>query len=67
MMKSDHYNGQWGTSNAPEKCPDCGNDWFGAERLHTGDDNGLGGWEDWMYCQHCGCELFFPVVNPPCD
>lgn len=60
---SDHRDGQWGASDAPDHCPDCGARWANSERLHTGDDKGIGGWEDWMHCKACGCELFYPVTH----
>lgn len=64
-MGTDHHDGQWGTSDAPEKCPDCGDTWSTGERLHTGDSNGIGGWEDLVHCKACGCEMFFPVTHRP--
>lgn len=64
-MGTDRHDGMWGTSDAPDRCPECGEEWFGGERLHTSDDKGIGGWEDWMYCKACGCELFYPVVHRP--
>ncbi len=59
---TDYHAGQFGTSDTPDNCPECGAEWTSAERLHTGDDKGIGGWEDWMYCS-CGCEMFFPVTH----
>ena len=53
-----------GESSSPDNCPDCGEVWSASERLHTGDDNGWGGWEDWCFCKACGCELFYPVLDP---
>jgi len=61
--KRDHFDGQWGTSDAPDNCTECGTEWANGERLHTGDDKGIGGWEDWMHCSACGCEMFFPVTH----
>ncbi len=60
---NNELDGQMGTSDAPDNCTDCGALWSSSERLHTGDSNGLGGWEDWMYCKACGCEMFFPVTH----
>ena len=59
----DRHAGQGGTSDAPNDCPDCAAEWSSRERLHTGDDNGIGGWEDWMHCKACGCEMFSPVTH----
>lgn len=59
----DHFDGQWGISDATDNCTDCGAEWSSGERLHTGDDKGIGGWEDWMHCKACGCEMFFPVTH----
>lgn len=61
---TDYQAGQFGTSDAPAHCTDCGAEWAESERLHTGDDKGVGGWEDWMHCKACGCEMFFPVTRP---
>jgi hypothetical protein len=60
---NDDHAGQWGTSDAPSNCTECGAEWSSGERLHTGDSNGIGGWEDWMFCRACGCEMFFPVTH----
>lgn len=60
---TDYSAGQWGTSDAPDDCTDCGAVWSSGERLHTGDENGIGGWEDWRHCKACGCEMFFPVTH----
>ena len=60
---NDDLAGQFGTSDAPDNCTECGAEWANGERLHTGDDKGIGGWEDWMYCRTCGCEMFFPVTH----
>lgn len=60
-VSADHA-GQWGQSEASDNCTECGAIWSDSERLHTGDSNGIGGWEDWMYCKACGCEMFFPVT-----
>ncbi len=60
---SDYHDGQWGSSDAPDNCIDCGEPWSSGERLHTGDDKGIGGWEDWLYCAACKREWFFPVVH----
>jgi hypothetical protein len=62
---TDRHDGQRGTSGAPDNCHDCGADWSAEECVHTGDDKGIGGWEDWRYCQACGCEMFFPVIHRP--
>ena len=64
-MTTDYHDGMFGEADIPEKCPDCGEEWFGGERLHTGDDKGIGGWESWMHCEACGAEMFFPVVRRP--
>ena len=61
--ESDSLAGQFGTSDAPDNCTECGAEWASGERLHTGDDKGIGGWEDWMYCEACGCDMFFPVTH----
>mgnify|MGYP003405857163 FL=1 len=55
--------GMFGESDAPDNCIDCGKQWASSERLHTDDDKGIGGWEDWMYCAACKQEWFFPVVR----
>lgn len=60
---TDYQAGQFGTSDAPDNCTECGAEWANGERLHTGDDKGIGGWEDWMHCKACGCEMFFPVTR----
>lgn len=65
---TDRQAGQFGTSDAPNNCTECGAEWTNGERLHAGDDKGIGGWEDWMHCKACGCEMFFPVTarhEPP--
>ena len=62
---TDDQAGQFGDSEAPDTCPQCGAEWSHSERLHTGDDQALGGWEDWMYCAICRCELFYPVTTMP--
>lgn len=54
----------FGESNAPDNCPECGKAWASSERLHTGDADGIGGWEDWMHCG-CGCQMFYPVTIRP--
>lgn len=64
-MATDHHDGQFGAADVPDNCPDCGDQWSAGERLHTGDTNGIGGWEQWMYCEACGCEMFFPVTHRP--
>jgi hypothetical protein len=64
-MPTDHQDGQFGAADVPENCPDCGDQWSSGERVRTGDDRGIGGWEDWLYCESCGCEMFFPVVHRP--
>lgn len=35
------------------------------EAVATLAENGIGGWEDWMHCGACRCEMFFPVVHRP--
>jgi hypothetical protein len=60
---SANYRGQFGESDAPDHCTECGAWWTSSERLHTGDSKGIGGWEDWMYCIACGCDMFFPVTR----
>ncbi len=65
VPERDEFDGQFGESGAPDKCPECEADWFGSERLRTGDDKGIGGWEDWMYCAVCECDMFFPVTHRP--
>lgn len=57
-----YLDGQLGMSDTPDNCPECGAIWATSERLHTGDDKGIGGWEDWMYCTACGCDRFYPVT-----
>lgn len=61
-MTDDHA-GQFGASDAPDECPECEVPWFASERLWTRDSNGIGGWEDWMYCAACECDMFFPVTR----
>ena len=56
-------NGEFGESDAPDVCLECGDMWAAGERVQTGDDKGIGGWEDWMYCAACRQEWFFPVVR----
>ena len=62
-MLSDYAAGQFGMSDAPDNCTECGTEWSASERLRTGDSNGIGGWEDWMYCKACDIQVFFPVVH----
>lgn len=62
---TDGQAGRFGESEAPETCPECGAEWSHSERLHTGDEQALGGWEDWMFCAACQCELFYPVTIRP--
>jgi hypothetical protein len=39
--------------------------WSHSERLHTADQKGIGGWEDWLWCEACQFDLFFPVKHRP--
>jgi hypothetical protein len=63
--KQDQYDGLSGSSNSPYTCPDCDMPWTAAERIETGDMDGIGGYEDWCYCERCETELFYPVVHRP--
>lgn len=47
-------------STAPNDCPDCGEAWSAGMAVDTGDAAAENGWEDWRYCERCGCELFYP-------
>lgn len=62
-MSSADLNGQFGLSDSPDDCPNCHIPWSATERLHTGDDKAIGGWEDWMYCSKCKQDLFYPVIH----
>ena len=62
---ADKMDGIYGASDAPGNCTDCGAEWSAGERVHTDDRAGIGGYEDWMYCAACGCEMFFAVVRRP--
>lgn len=64
-MSTDYHDGLFGEADTPDNCPDCGAEWSSSERVHTGDDKGIGGWETWVHCAACGCELFFPVTRRP--
>ena len=64
-MSRDSMDGIYGLSDAPSNCPECGESWSAGERLKTDDEAGIGGYEDWMYCKHCECELFYPVIHRP--
>jgi len=64
-LKQDQYDGIGGSSNAPDTCPDCNSWWSSSERIETGDEAGIGGYEDWCYCERCETELFYPVVHRP--
>ena len=55
--------GRGGESDAPFECVECGSPWSAVERLQTNDAKGIGGWEDWVYCEHCKFDLFYPVVR----
>jgi hypothetical protein len=69
-MHDSHYrkiDGIYGTSDAPYHCPECGEEWHAGERVWTGDEAGIAGFEDWMYCKFCDMDLFYPVVNLPKD
>lgn len=61
----EHLDGMYGRADVPDQCPYCGGDWAAGERVCTGDDAGIGGYEDWMYCGQCKAEIFFPVVHRP--
>lgn len=63
--KKDYVDGIYGLTDAPSECPQCGSWWSAGERLHTGDDRGIGGWEDWVYCSKCDQDWFYPVVYRP--
>ncbi len=65
MTSKDIMDGIYGSSDAPSFCPECSEQWSHGERVKTGDDSGIGGYEDWMYCKNCGCELFYPVIHRP--
>ncbi len=62
MANMNIMDGIYGSTDAPDYCPDCGASWSAGERVKTGDDAGIGGYEDWMYCANCKCELFYPVI-----
>lgn len=62
---TEHHDGIWGSSDDPDNCTECGAEWSSGERVKTGDAKGIGGWEDWLYCAACKCEMFFPVVHRP--
>lgn len=55
--------GIWGTTDAPDCCPECGALWSAGERVWTGDDAGIDGYEDWVYCKACDYDLFYPVIH----
>lgn len=65
LWRKESMDGIFGASESPEKCPHCNSSWDNGERLHTGDDAGIGGYEDWMYCATCDEQMFFPVVHRP--
>ncbi len=65
MASRDTMDGIYGWADVPDQCPYCGGDWATGERVHTGDDAGIGGFEDWMYCGQCKAEVFFPVTHRP--
>jgi hypothetical protein len=54
----------------PEKsCMYCGSNGGHWERVHTGDDESFGGWEDWFCCHSCRdagnpCETFHRIPIP---
>ena len=40
VPERDNFDGQWGTSDSPNNCTECGAEWSSGERLHTGDELG---------------------------